>query len=147
MKQEHTSRRELLQVGVAAIAALASDGCGRYGSRKPDTIIEPANGAIDLGESWSSKLLRSKGSLLVQPGAAADKILVVHSGDGDLRAVSSVCTHKGCDVVYDEDLGRLNCPCHASEYRLDGSNIKGPAKRPLKSYNVTVRGGHIVIEL
>ena len=146
MEQEYASRRDMLQVGLAAVAALACDGCGLFGSRKPDAVIEPADGLITLGQDQSSMLLRSEGSLLVQPGAA-EKIVVVHGRDGNLHAVTSVCTHKGCDVLYDKDLGHLRCPCHGSEYGLDGHNIKGPAKRPLKPYNVTVRSGRIVIEL
>lgn len=147
MKQEHASRRDMLQVGLAGLAALACDGCGWLGSRKPDIIIEPADGAIDLGKGPSSTLLRSEGSLFVQPGSGADKIAVVHGRDGNLHAVTSVCTHKGCDVLYDKDLGHLRCPCHGSEYGLDGRNIKGPAKRPLKSYKVIIRSSRVVIEL
>jgi len=147
MEQEHASRRDVLQAGLAAVAALACDGCAQLGSRKPDVVIEPAGGVIDLGKDRSSTLLRSEGSLLVRPGANADKILVVHGRDGSLYAVTSVCTHMGCDVLYDSGLGHLRCPCHGSEYGLDGHNIKGPAKRPLKPYNVTVRDGHVAIEL
>ncbi len=147
MEQEHASRRDVLQVGLVGLATLACDGCGLFGSRKPDVVIEPADGVIDLGKDRSSTLLRAEGSLLVRPGADAEKIVVVHGRDGNLYAVTSVCTHKGCDVLYDKDLGHLRCPCHGSEYGLDGHNIKGPAKRPLKPYNVTVRSGRIVVEL
>jgi Rieske Fe-S protein len=147
MEREHASRRDVVKAGLAAVAALACDGCGLFGSRKPDVVIEPADGLIDLGKGRSATLLRVEGSLLVRPGAGADKIVVVHGRDGNLYAVTSVCTHKGCDVLYDKDLGHLRCPCHGSEYSLDGHNIKGPAKRPLKPYNVTVRSGRIVIEL
>ncbi len=146
MEQEHVSRRDMLQVGLA-VAGLACGGCAWLGSRAADVTIESVGGVIDLGKDRSSELLRSQGSLFVQPGANAAKILVVHSLDGSLYAVSSVCTHKGCDVLYDRDLGHLRCPCHGSQYGLDGHNIKGPAKRPLKPYNVAVRNGHVLIEL
>lgn len=146
MEQELASRRDILQVGLAAVAALMCDGCRWLGSRKADVIIEPVNGVIELGKDQSSVLLRAEASLLVQ-AVGVGKIMVVHGGDGSLHAVSSVCTHKGCNVLYDQDLGHLRCPCHGSQYNLDGSNIKGPAKRPLKPYNVTVRSGRVIVEL
>jgi Rieske Fe-S protein len=53
----------------------------------------------------------------------------------------------GCDVLYDKDLGHIRCPCHGSQYGLDGHNIKGPAKRPLAPYKVYTSGGIVVIEV
>jgi len=147
MEKKSATRRDMLQIGLAALGGLACDGCSWFGARKPDTVIEPKDGLIDMGDRLSSLLLQSEKSVLVRPGEAADKILVVHGPDGELHAINSVCTHKGCDVLYDNELGHLRCPCHGSEYGLDGHNIKGPAERPLKAYNVAIRSGRVIIEL
>jgi len=147
MEKKFATRRDMLQVGLAALGGLACDGCRSFGARRPDTVIEPKDGLIDLGNRLSSLLLQSEKSVLVRAGEAGDKILVVHGSDGELHAINSVCTHKGCDVRYDNELGHLRCPCHGSEYGLDGHNIKGPAERPLKAYNVTTRSGRVIIEL
>jgi cytochrome b6-f complex iron-sulfur subunit len=147
MQQGHTSRRNLLEFGLAAAAAIACDGCGLYGSRKPDAIIEPEDDVIYLSADQSSTLLDSEASLLLQPSSRIDKIVVVNRGEGKLYAVNAICTHKGCDVVYDKDSGHLRCPCHGSEFGLDGRNIKGPADQPLKSYNITIQSGRVAIEL
>ncbi len=146
MERKHTSRRDLLQFGMAAAAASACGGCAMFGSREPDAVVEQDQGAIRLSEEQSSTLLQSEGSLLVQPEKADGKILVVHGGDGSLYAVDATCTHAGCDVLYDKKLGHIRCPCHGSEYGLDGGNIKGPAKQPLKAYKVAARNGRVIIE-
>jgi cytochrome b6-f complex iron-sulfur subunit len=46
---------------------------------------------------------------------------------------SAHCTHLGCKINKLEN-GRLVCPCHGSEFDLEGNAVKGPAYKPLKSY-------------
>ena len=147
MEQKHTSRRNFLESGVAAIVASACGGCVLCGSRKPDLVIQEDEGALRLGKPDSQSLLASVASRLIQPEGTDEKILVVHRGNGKLSAVSSICTHKGCDVDYDAELGHLVCPCHGSQYSLEGRNIEGPAERPLKQYDLEIEDGQIVIRL
>lgn len=40
------------------------------------------------------------------------------------------CTHLGCKINSIEN-GKIICPCHGSEYDLEGKIIKGPAYRNL----------------
>jgi cytochrome b6-f complex iron-sulfur subunit len=147
MERNDTSRRSLLQLGVAAGAASILGGCSVFGSRQADVVTPPQDHTISLSEEESAGLLASEGALLVKPEGLKDKILVIHSRDGSLHAVSSICTHMGCDVLYHKDLGHIRCPCHGSQYGLDGHNIKGPAKRPLKQYSVRDDQGRVVISL
>ena len=147
MEQKHTSRRVFLEGGVAAIVASACGGCVLCGSRKPDLVIQEDEGVLRLGKPDSQSLLASVGSSLIRAKGTDEKILVVHSGGGKLSAVSAICTHKGCDIDYDIELGYLVCPCHGSQYSLDGQNITGPAKRPLKQHNVETEDGQVVISL
>lgn len=146
MTQEETSRRDFLCLGAAAAAA-ACGGCAVLGSRKAAVTTEPRQGVIRLTKEQSAALLASEGSILVKPKGFRDKILVVHLTDSALYAVSAVCTHKGCTVTYNEDVGRIDCPCHGSQYALDGSVTQGPAKRPLKRYEVTTENGQVLIKL
>ena len=147
MEKIKSSRREFLEFGLTAIAVSACGGCSKFGSRKPDVIASQVDGTLRLSEADSSILLKSQVGLLVQSKEGGDKIIVVHSEDGSLFAVSAVCTHMGCDVNYDKKLDHLLCPCHGSEYGLDGHNIKGPAKHPLKSYTVRTENNRVVIVL
>jgi cytochrome b6-f complex iron-sulfur subunit len=146
MERRHTSRRDLLHLGMAAGAASIFSGC-KTDSRPAEVVTQVRNNQVRLSQEESAKLLASEGSLLVEPKGLGDKILVVHAQDGRLHAVSAICTHKGCPVPYDEKLGHLHCPCHGSQFGLDGHNIKGPAQRPLKQYDVRTENGTVVIAL
>jgi cytochrome b6-f complex iron-sulfur subunit len=50
---------------------------------------------------------------------------------GRLRAFAVTCPHLGCSYSYDDGLRHFLCPCHGSQFALDGSVIKGPATAPL----------------
>jgi len=41
------------------------------------------------------------------------------------------CTHLGCPVRWLPDGHIFLCPCHGSQFTLDGKIIKGPATSPL----------------
>jgi cytochrome b6-f complex iron-sulfur subunit len=62
-------------------------------------------------------------------------------------ALSSLCTHAGCSV-HTEEKG-FGCPCHDSEYDLQGAVTQGPAKKPLKHFDVreSTPGGALVVDL
>jgi len=50
-----------------------------------------------------------------------------------INVLSSHCTHLGC-IINKEENGKLICPCHGSEFDLEGNAVKGPAYKPLPSY-------------
>ena len=55
--------------------------------------------------------------------------LVRYSGKTTAFAVN--CSHLGCSVNFTKDKQRFDCPCHGSEFHLDGSVLRGPAAAPL----------------
>ena len=52
-----------------------------------------------------------------------------------VKKVNKKCTHNGCLVKYDKDTGKLICPCHGSEFKLNGKVISGPATTDLAVTN------------
>ena len=56
-------------------------------------------------------------------------------------ALSLLCTHLGCLVTVNEE--RIACPCHGSEFDLQGNVLKGPADRPLRRFLVEERDGMV----
>jgi menaquinol-cytochrome c reductase iron-sulfur subunit len=94
----------------------------------------------------------------------ADERLFVFRQGNTFHAISAVCTHLGCTVraealanAQTANLGgtevrlthRFLCPCHGSEYKGDGSNVAGPAPKPLAWYRLTVApdDGQLVVDL
>jgi cytochrome b6-f complex iron-sulfur subunit len=70
-------------------------------------------------------------------------ILVVRTGETEFVAVDIQCTHKGCDVKYEEKAKMFVCPCHDSHFDLKGEPKSGPAQRPLGSYKTTYSNGEV----
>jgi cytochrome b6-f complex iron-sulfur subunit len=50
---------------------------------------------------------------------------------GMLRALAITCPHLGCSYAFDDGKQHFVCPCHGSEFGLDGRLLKGPATSPL----------------
>lgn len=78
--------------------------------------------------------LDADGRALVEIAGVDLPLFVRRVTGGGASAFSTRCTHRGCEVEPARD--RLICPCHGSEYALDGTVLRGPAPRPLDSYPV-----------
>jgi Rieske Fe-S protein len=73
------------------------------------------------------------------------RIVVTQPTAGTFKAFDSLCTHMGC-VVTSVFAGKINCPCHMSQYSVaDGSVIRGPARLPLAPKVVTITGDVIAV--
>jgi glycine/D-amino acid oxidase-like deaminating enzyme/nitrite reductase/ring-hydroxylating ferredoxin subunit len=57
--------------------------------------------------------------------------------DGELHAVSAVCSHMGCLVEWNDGERSWDCPCHGSRFDVDGSVLDTPAVEDLEPYDDT----------
>jgi Rieske Fe-S protein len=55
-----------------------------------------------------------------------------------LFAISSICTHLGCNVRWEEHSDGFECPCHGSSFDKNGKNTGGPAPKPLRWLKLTM---------
>src|SRR6185369_17499197 len=65
-----------------------------------------------------------------------------------LYAMTTTCTHLGCDVqsVGFGDTATLDCPCHGSRFDRNGGVIRGPAEAPLTHFAVELdASGNITV--
>jgi len=65
--------------------------------------------------------------------------------DNNINVLSIKCTHLGCTLNVAGDI--FKCPCHGSEFRLDGKVIKGPASKNLKEIDFKVEKNKIILYL
>lgn len=69
--------------------------------------------------------------------------MLFHNDNG-FKAMSLVCTHLGC-TVEQKDNG-FTCPCHGSQYTLDGTVQRGPAQKPLRTLRLEINAnGHLIV--
>ena len=53
---------------------------------------------------------------------------------GSIHAVSPVCTHLGCHIVWNQGDRIWDCPCHGSRFDIMGKVLHGPAVKDLQRY-------------
>ena len=134
---------------------VAARGIAAQLAGKKDAFIErctpgrftPVKGAKTLLEEMSTMAGALLKDYLTHPQAEklaslapGDSAIVESQGEavaawrspqGELFAVSSVCTHLGCKVHWNSVETSWDCPCHGSRFRPDGTVIEGPAVAPL----------------
>ncbi len=72
---------------------------------------------------------------------------VLFDSGEDAWALSRKCTHLGCTINFHEKDNILECPCHQSQFSMEGVVVHGPAKKSLPRYKVEKlkdNGGYIV---
>lgn len=86
------------------------------------------------------------GSRPVRDVLGNDLIAVRHAG-GEMRVLSSTCTHLGCRVEWDAARGTFLCPCHQGRFDRDGQVLEGPPTEPLPAYPVRIDGDNLFVTL
>ncbi|MDL4777202.1 Rieske (2Fe-2S) protein [Actinomadura xylanilytica] len=136
-----SSRRGLLLgAGIAGVAGLAAacggssgDGSGGKGSGGDEGAAGTALGSASEIPVGGGKVFKDQ------------KIVVTQPAQGEFKAFSAVCTHRGCSVGSVTG-GTIDCPCHGSKFKIsDGSVVSPPATEPLPEKKITVQGGKITL--
>ena len=152
-------RRKFLQgalstVGVAAISGstlAVLSGCGSTNSSGGDsaagtTIPNSTNSVYAFAFSQYPQLQSAGSSIHVSVSATSGTkdIYVTRLSAGQAIAVSTICTHAGCQInSYDAGAQQYLCPCHNSVFAADGSVVRGPANSTLTNYSGTISGSGI----
>ena len=135
-RQTDNERRRFLTAGAATAGALVLGAKSQAHTAVPTHVAQNttpiAPTELSLKLKSNAALAKIGGSAIVE--AAGDKIIVAHTAAETFVACSAICTHKGCVVEYEHEAKQFVCPCHDARFSLDGRVVKGPAKRPLRSY-------------
>ncbi len=149
-------RREFLfRVGTGAgVAAIAYQGIASLRSLVPNVSYDaPTTVKLGIPSDFPDGLK-----------FLPDQRLFVFREGKTFHAISAVCTHLGC-TARAEALSnpetrtvegaplrlthRFQCPCHGSRYSGDGTNVSGPAPRPLAWFHLSIAAddGQLVVDL
>ncbi len=90
--------------------------------------------------------LDAKGELLNKNSPVGSVLLVGTSKSENLNAVNPTCTHAGCTVAWKAGEKKFACPCHGSEYGINGQVKKGPATKALSTYQVKIEGDSVLVK-
>jgi Rieske Fe-S protein len=74
-------------------------------------------------------------------------VYLVRSGEQEVRALQSTCTHLGCRTAYDRKSKRILCPCHGGVFDTQGNVLEGPPPAPLPSLITRVENGHVLVQV
>ena len=131
MEEASSTRRDALRALILSVAGVT--GLVRFLSPAPGNW-QRTGGVLSVPESE----VPMDGALVLPEARCA----IVRDGSG-WRAFDLTCTHLGCTVTA-SDAG-FSCPCHGSRFDTAGGVLQGPAVRPLRRLDVSVRGGHVEV--
>jgi cytochrome b6-f complex iron-sulfur subunit len=140
-QQTDMSRRDFLQIAWAAtgVLTLGAGGALMLDFFAPQVMAGEFGGVFDLGPIDD-----------FPPGSVTPvtngRFYLVRQEDGGFLALYQKCTHLGCAVPWEPELGQFVCPCHASAFEIDGDVINPPAPRPLDRFPVTIADGRVNVD-
>jgi cytochrome b6-f complex iron-sulfur subunit len=88
--------------------------------------------------------LRERNFVLLKPPGVAFPISLYRSPEG-YTACLMRCTHQACEVEVQGS--RYACPCHGSEFDVQGTVLNGPADQPLQTFKIEEDAQYVYILL
>ena len=140
------TRRKFLKIVGSAVTLIGApillQGCAAglvtyRGEFDGATITIPKSAAVALAAPNGVMMVRAKNLPI--------PIVLRHLDGQGLTALSTVCTHKGCEVRVMPD--SFQCPCHGSSFHRDGAVAEGPASQPLQRFVVVETPENIIIKV
>lgn len=151
------SRREFLKISGATAGAAIVGGCVSKPSEKAAAPAAQPAASTSVGSTILpykpaavteiSKLKVNTPVAFNFPDAASPCAIIkmgnrVPGGvgpDGDIVAYSTLCSHMGCPVTYDQTKRAFKCPCHFSMFdpEKNGQMICGQATQNLPQVTLT----------
>lgn len=99
-------------------------GIGNF-LRENVTVVKNFAEYLAPGELGSLDDLKPGQGAIVRQGVA--KIAAYRDGSGVLHARSAACSHVGCHLHWNSFETCWDCPCHGSQFAVDGTALNAPA--------------------
>ncbi|MFI5312191.1 MAG: ubiquinol-cytochrome c reductase iron-sulfur subunit [Gemmatimonadales bacterium] len=114
---------------IACVATGVLASCARSAERAKPRLFEAT---FDVG----SLAADGQSIITATDGFDGTPILILRASAQRFVALSMQCTHEGCPVKPPEN-GIITCPCHGSQYDLEGRVRRGPAQFSLARYDTS----------
>jgi cytochrome b6-f complex iron-sulfur subunit len=143
------NRREFLMwVGVGGVASslpIAIAACSPQDTKSESPATpKRLDGFQSIGTVTE---LNQKGQILKKEFASGALLVVSDPANPKtFSAVNPTCTHKGCTLEWKANQKTFVCPCHAATFSPDGKVLKGPAEKPLPTYEVKIEGDSVLVK-
>jgi len=144
------NRREFLMwVGVGGVASslpIAIAACTPQANKSESSVVaQRSDGFQSIGTVAE---LNQKGQILNKDSAGVPVLVVKTAADAkSISAINPTCSHKGCTVDWKSDQKAFVCPCHKAKFSTDGKVLKGPAEKPLPSYETKIEGDAVLVKV
>lgn len=105
------------------------DGFTEFVNENADVVYHFVADRLAVHEMESIKNLKPGNGEVIKLNGR--KIAAYRDEDGEIHALSPVCTHAGCIVNWNTEEKSWDCPCHGARYDFEGRVLNGPAVKDL----------------
>ncbi len=152
------SRRQFLKKGATTITVTSTCVCGMTGCATFTKIgntpsIDPdaytlTNNILAIDLTKTKTLGRVGEAVKIKHPDIPDGLIIAHVDKQKYEVASLLCTHRGVEVEYDQEQANFACASlGGSRYGIDGKNLSGPAGKPLKEFESSLKDGILTINI
>jgi len=148
MKEKNVYRRLFLKTAgfFGLFSTTRSFGfLGLFGNKSKG--LEPdSSGAVKIPlQDEKYQQLRNVGAAIkIKIKGQRNPVIVIRKDENAVIAISSRCTHLGCEVDLPSN-GMIDCSCHGSQFKTDGTVVKGPADKKLERFKAEIKDMVLVV--
>jgi nitrite reductase/ring-hydroxylating ferredoxin subunit len=150
-ERQRISRRTAFVGALGSLAAGVIGGLGLERALQPGRKKLPWAPLVGSNGAWvavASQADLPHGSVKAFQTGHIQGFLI--NNDGQIRALSRICTHMGCQLEFERRERNFICPCHGAEFTLSGDLRYGPRGYPiplppLPEIKVRQRNGRIEV--
>ena len=150
------NRREFLVQGSIAVAGASFCLCGLGGcatitgsgatSKLTADALARIDGDIVIDLAKAPELATVGGAAKIVDRKDVKPIIIARVAETSFVVVSIHCSHRGVEVEYQRERKHFVCASiGSSAFGLDGARLRGPAKKPIQSFENTFADGKLTI--
>jgi len=134
MTRTMPTRRDFLKSSAQTATVLgvagACSSCAWFNKNEVQVETRPEATEVTLSFEKFPKLKEPNGFVQIAARDGDLRLIVLRLPEGQVVALSMVCTHWGCDVDWDAKQAFFDCPCHGPRFHPPVKGLEGPAGEP-----------------